>query len=49
MTGKRKFTYNLLQSICNDDNVNLLLDYSTMYLTRDTRIIFNLNNKQEKN
>ena len=39
MTGKRRFTYNLLQNICNDDKVQLLLDYSTMYLTRDTRII----------
>jgi len=39
MTGKRRFTYNLLQNICIDNNVKLLLDYSTMYLTRDTRII----------
>jgi uncharacterized protein YcfL len=39
MTGKRRFTFNLLQNICLNDNVKLLLDYSTMYLTRDTRII----------
>ena len=39
MTGKRRFTYSLLQNICNDDKVKLLQDYSTMYLTRDTRII----------
>jgi hypothetical protein len=51
MTGKRRFTYNLLQNICNPDNVKLLLDYSTMYLTRDTRIIgecINCENKFDK-
>ena len=39
MTGKRRFTFEFLQSICSNDNVKLLLDYSTIYLTRDTRIM----------
>ena len=39
MTGKRRFTFDFLQSICSNDNVKLLLDYSTIYLTRDTRIM----------
>ena len=39
MTGQRRFTYNLLQSIFNEAKITLLKDYSTMYLTRDTIII----------
>ena len=39
MTGKRRFTYSLLQSICAPDGVVLLNDYSNVYLTRDSRII----------
>jgi hypothetical protein len=39
MTGKRRFNYSLLQNICNANGVTLLEDYSTIYLTRDSRII----------
>lgn len=39
MTGKRRFTYSLLQSICAPNNVTLLNDYSNIYLTRDSRIV----------
>jgi hypothetical protein len=39
MTGRRKFTYELLKSLFDEFNVTLLKDYSNEYLTRDTRII----------
>jgi hypothetical protein len=39
MTGKRRFTYKLLQNICNEFGIKLINDYSNTYLTRDTRII----------
>ena len=51
MTGGRRFTYSLLKSICNTHSVTLLIDYSTMYLTRDTKIVgkcFNCENSFNK-
>lgn len=39
MTGKRRFTYSLLQSICSSNGVILMKEYSTEHLTRDSRII----------
>lgn len=41
MTGKRKFTFELLQSMFNEFNATLSKDYSSEYLTRDSRIIGN--------
>jgi hypothetical protein len=38
MTGKRRFIYSYLESICNEAGVTLLEDYSNKYLTRDTKI-----------
>lgn len=34
-----KYDYNMLKSICDEDGVKLLEDYSDKYITRDTRII----------
>jgi len=38
MTGKRRFIYSYLETICNEAGVTLLEDYSNKYLTRDTKI-----------
>lgn len=38
MTGKRRFIYSYLETMCNEAGVTLLEDYSTVYLTRDTKI-----------
>jgi hypothetical protein len=38
MTGKRRFTYKLLQNICNEFGIKLINDYSNTYLTRDSKI-----------
>lgn len=38
MTGKRRFTYELLKSLFGDSGVILLQDYSKTYLTRDSII-----------
>jgi hypothetical protein len=38
MTGKRRFVYSYLETICNEAGVTLLEDYSDKYLTRDTKI-----------
>ena len=34
-----KYDYNMLKSICEEDGVVLLEDYSNKFITRDTRII----------
>jgi hypothetical protein len=38
MTGKWRFNFGLLQSICLEGGVTLLVDYSNVRLTRDSRI-----------
>jgi hypothetical protein len=39
--ARLKYDYNMLKSICYEGNVTLLEDYSSKYITRDTRIIAN--------
>jgi len=39
MGGKLRYDYTLLKSICDDGGVTLLIDYTNMFVTRDTRII----------
>lgn len=37
--ARLKYDYNMLKIICDEGNVRLLEDYSSKYITRDTRII----------
>jgi hypothetical protein len=39
MTTRLRYDYNMLKSLCDKNNVTLLEDYSSKYITRDTRII----------